>query len=575
MIKFVKHTSLLICFLVSGLSYAQGETEIISEAERPISPSYRITEIPKVIDTVIPIPNIDYPLLIRNKETEINLNDIEASRIKIVDKLEKLYPGYIKLGLGNYTTPIGEFYYNTTRNRRTNMGVHVKHHSSWGKLNGWSPQTFDNTEGKLFGEFFATDYKFETEIDYLNSGYHFYGVEDTTDFFTTDSLRNRVQGFGGMFKMSNNSRKDSAKLLWSATLGNQYFHEFQRPWDTSDKHARNNNFRAGAAFKYKHLRNVYNLDFDWLYNRYWFAENDETLPTEERFNERNANIHFRPTISTYGEKWKIVYGLDMVFDFPKVNTNESIFKVVPVIEGKYSLFDDMFIPYVGIDGGVTQNSFYTLNRINPYMYSGTELLNERLFNLYGGIKGTLSKTISFNIAAHLKNYKNKALFVNMNTPQAGGLINTDLNRYDVIYDNMNSMGLEGSMSFQLDEKLKIDAIAQYYRYNPENELYAWHLPELKLTLRGSYNMFDKIYAKADFTLEQGRKSPVYLFNPADDNIAVNMPVIADGNLSVEYRYNSRISAFVQLNNIAAQKYDRWYNNRVQGFQVLGGVTFGF
>ena len=39
-----------------------------------------------------------------------------------------------------------------------------------------------------------------------------------------------------------------------------------------------------------------------------------------------------------------------------VYINESIFKVVPVIEGKYSLFDDMFIPYIGIDGGVQQNS---------------------------------------------------------------------------------------------------------------------------------------------------------------------------------------------------------------------------
>lgn len=578
MIKIIKHIGFLGCLLIGASSLAQGEIEINSVAERPISPSYRITEIPHVIDTVLPIPNIDYPLLVRNMDAEINLNDIEASRIKIVEKLDKLYPGYLKLGLGNYISPLGEFYYNTTRNRRTNMGIHVKHNSSWGKLPGWSPQTFDNTSGKLFGEFFTSDFKFESEIDYLNSGYHFYGVEDTTDFFTTDSLRNRVQGFGGMFKMSNYSRKDSAKLLWSAKIGNQYFHEFQRPWDTSDKHARNNNFGVGATFKYKHLRNVYNVDFDWKYNRYWYAENDATLTSAERFNERNANIHLRPTISTYGKKWKVVYGLDMTFDFPNpvADPNHSIFKVVPVIEGKYSLFNDMFIPYAGIDGGVKQNTFYTLNRLNPYMYSGTELKNEKLFNLYGGIKGTLSKTISFNVSAHLKNYKNKALFMNMNTPQAGGLINTDLNRFDVVYDNVNSLGLEGSMSYQLDEKLKIDAIAQYYKYSPETELYAWHLPELKFTLRGSYNLFDKIYAKADFTLEQGRKSTVYATNSAaDPTIAVNMPIIADGNLSVEYRYNNRISAFVQLNNIAGQRYDRWYNTRVQGFQVLGGVTFGF
>ena len=299
------------------------------------------------------------------------------------------------------------------------------------------------------------------------------------------------------------------------------------------------------------------------------------MNVDERFDVSNANVHLRPTISTYGEKWKVVYGLDMVFDFPRLEPLENIFKVVPVIEGKYSLFDDMFIPYVGIDGGVRQQSFYTLNQINPYIYSGTDLMNERLFNFYGGIKGTLSKTISFDVSAQLKNYKNKALFVNMNTPQANGLVNSELNRFDVRYDNVNSWGVEGALSYQNKEKLKIDAIAAFYQYTPENELFAWHLPQLKFTLRGAYNLYDKIYLKADFTLEQGRKSPVYLFNQADDDIAVNMPVIADGNLGIEYRYNDRISAFLQLNNIAGKKYDRWYNYRVQGFQVLGGVTFGF
>ncbi|MFT5780071.1 MAG: outer membrane receptor protein involved in Fe transport [Crocinitomicaceae bacterium] len=49
--------------------------------------------------------------------------------------------------------------------------------------------------------------------------------------------------------------------------------------------------------------------------------------------------------------------------------------------------------------------------------------------------------------------------------------------------------------------------------------------------------------------------------------------MADANFSVEYRYNKRISAFVQLNNIASQRYMRWNNAPVQSFQVLGGVTF--
>jgi hypothetical protein len=44
---------------------------------------------------------------------------------------------------------------------------------------------------------------------------------------------------------------------------------------------------------------------------------------------------------------------------------------------------------------------------------------------------------------------------------------------------------------------------------------------------------------------------------------------------VEYRYSKRISAFIQLNNIASQRYQRWYNYPVQPIQVMGGVTARF
>ena len=545
---------------------AQDVFEFGSEAERHVTPAYRITEMPKVIDTVIPIPNINYPLLSKNMDTEIHLKDIDAARINIKDKLDKLYPGYVKLGLGMYTSPLGEFYYNTKRNRRMNMGVHVKHYSSWSNLEGLAPSSFDNTTGKLFGEWWLSRFKLEGELDYMNNGYHYYGIVDTTDFFDADTLRNRVQGFGGSFGFGNFSKKDSAKLIWQAHVGNQYFHEFQKDWDVlGDKHARNNNFIIGGDFGYKLGRNNYALDFDWQYNRYWYAEDDGNLPSDERFNERNALVTFRPTITTSGDKWRVIYGLDMNFDFP---VQDKIFKVVPVVEAKYSLLNDMFIPYLGVDGGVTQNSFYTINRMNPYIFSGQEMRNETEYNFYGGIKGTLSKTISFNVAAHYRDFNNRALFVNENTW-------SDLNKFDVRYEDMKVFSVEGGISFQKGEKLKIDAMAEWNKYMPETQEYAWHLPELKTTIRGSYNLFDKIYVKADFTLEYGRKSPVYLFNPADDNIAVDMPIIADGNLHLEYRYNPRISAFLQLNNIAGQKYDRWMNYRVQGFQVLGGVTFGF
>ena len=36
-----------------------------------------------------------------------------------------------------------------------------------------------------------------------------------------------------------------------------------------------------------------------------------------------------------------------------------------------------------------------------------------------------------------------------------------------------------------------------------------------------------------------------------------------------------ITGFIQFNNLAAQRYLRWYNYPLSGFQIMGGATFKF
>lgn len=558
-----------------GSAFAQGETNTSgddnfhhqSEAERKIAPANRITSKPAVVDTVIPTPDVTYPLLSRKMETSILLNQIDAANIKIVPKLDKLYPGYLRLGIGNYTSPLADFYYNSTRNRRVSYGVHLNHFSSWWDVKNASPRTFDNSLGKVFGEFYLTDYSIETEFDYQNNGYHFYGLDDSLDQIPKDSLANRVQYFSGGFKISNYRQKDSSKLMWTAKTRYSYAHEFQNDDVQYNYHARNKMFMLGSEFKYKQGMNVYKLDFDINWYGYKFAEDDVNLDAADRHNDKNVIVHMRPHIITYGKNWRVLYGADMNIDSP-VYPGDKSFKIVPLIEGKYSMFNDILIPYGGITGGVTQHTWYSLNRQNEFMYSGVTLRNTRLFKMYAGIKGTASKNVTFNLQGHINKWKVLPLFINDSTYQGQ-------HRFQVVYDNVDAYGVTASLSYQKLEKLKIDFIGTYNSYVTENELFAWHLPELDLTFRASYNLFEKIYAKADVTVETGRKSPVYLYNEADDNIEVDMPPLIDANLHLEYRYNKRLSAFIQFNNIGAQKYQRWYRYQVQGFQVLGGVTFGF
>ena len=505
MINLKTISALLFITLISNIGLAQGESntslEHVSNATREISPSYRITETPQIIDTVVPTPKFEYPLLSRTVKTSISTVDIEASKIKIVEKLDKLYPGYIKLGLGNYTMPLGELYYNSGRNRRMSYGIHANHLSSFGKIENYAPSQFDNTSAKLFGDFYTRDFLIESEVNWLNNGYHYYGIMN--DSIPKDSLRNRVGGYQGQVHFSNFTKRDSAKLLYKFKLDYGYFHDFLRDSMPESTNGRENNFGIGTEWKYKHELNVFELEAGFRFNNYKFGELDTNLTAFAK-DENNHIFNLKPTISSYrlDNKLKVQVGLNLNFDLAA----NTVFKPSVIANAKYSLLDGMFIPYIGLDGGLQQNTFQTLNRGNQFIIPALDLKNTKEFKFYAGIKGTLSKTVSFNLNFHSSKYTDMALYFN-------DTIFSDQYRFRVVYDNVSAIGFGGSLTYQKSEKLKIDAILDYNKYSPETQKYAWYLPELKLTLRGSYNIYDKLYAKLDFNMETGRKSPNGILNP--------------------------------------------------------------
>jgi outer membrane receptor protein involved in Fe transport len=154
-----------------------------------------------------------------------------------------------------------------------------------------------------------------------------------------------------------------------------------------------------------------------------------------------------------------------------------------------------------------------------------------------------------------------------------------MNQFRTVFDDMNISRIELVMTFQINEKFKFDAVGQLFSYQTDVLPYAWNLPNYVIKFRGHYNLFDKFITNLDLSFLGGRR--MQEFAPGDGIGMTNlvyhseMGLLADVNLSFEYRYNHRISAFIQFNNLAAQQYLRWMNSPVFRFQALGGVTFRF
>lgn len=562
----------LVCwFGFTGNGQAQSDVVISAVGERVVERGSRMPINPKVIDTTVKVVTVEYPLLNVRMETVTELERINPASVKTKENLAQLYNSYIKLGIGTELMPLGEFYYNSDRSRKYVYGAHIKHLSSFGNIAGYAPSTFDRTRGLIYGGINESKFDLLGQVHYNNQGLHYYAIP--TDSIVRDSIAQRYSDFGisALYKAH---VKDSAKLNYS--IGTDYVNFMsKKPIQDSlrDWRARENNFNLYGNLWYKLNKEVYALDLSVQHNSYKYGIADSSLSAlDTGLVLSNTVVSLKPSITTRlkDNRFKAKIGVDLTLDAH----NKTRFFIYPLAELKYSLFNDIFIPYVGLRGGLNQITFRELTSRNEFILPNQEMQNESTsFDFYGGIKGTLSRRVHFNAGISFANVKNQALFVNDSTFTAG-------NAFTVIYDTISMRTtIEGSISYQAAEKLKLDGMARYTSYDMLNNSYAWNLPQLEFLIRGSYNLFDKFLIGLDLKMEQGRKALLYA--PAEGSFIENgqhiveLGFIADANLNLEYRYNKRISAFFQLNNFAAQRYKRWYNAPVHGFQVMGGITFRF
>lgn len=572
----MKRNLFYIFCLVSSLSFAQGPDVVLTgTGYREIEPAYRMTENPKIIDTTITTPVVEYPLLVLQHPTSIEVEKIDAATIKTDAKLPQLYHTYVKVGVGTELMPLGEVYFDSKRSRKYVYGVHAKHLSSYGNFENYAPAQFDRTKVGLYGALNEKNYTLKSDVHYNNQGLHYYGWKIPTDSVDRATTAQRFQDVGGSFMFASH-KKDSANLNYNVGVEYNNFSS-KKPIDANTEdiwRARENYFAFKSGGSYKYDKHVFAADFNVKYNGYKYGElyDTNTMVLDSGIVLNNTVVNLRPTISTYlkDNRFKARIGLDFVIDAH----NETKAHIYPVAELKYSLFNDIFIPYLGLRGGLKQMTYKSLVADNEFVLTNVKMQNENTaIDLYGGFKGTLSRRMSFNLSGSFARIQNKALFVTDNTFSVG-------NKFNLIYDTLSLTTIEGSLSYQLMEKLKVDGIGRFYSYSLLNNSYAWNLPQWQAIIRGNYNLYDKFLVNLDLNFEGGRRALVY--DPTEEDVteengqlAKQLGLVADINLGLEYRYNKRISAFVQLNNLASQRYNRWYNHPVQIFQFMGGLTVRF
>jgi hypothetical protein len=97
--------------------------------------------------------------------------------------------------------------------------------------------------------------------------------------------------------------------------------------------------------------------------------------------------------------------------------------------------------------------------------------------------------------------------------------------------------------------------------------HAWGMIPFEGNLHARYQPIKSLWLKTDYWTFAG--IPVF----SNTNSVKRSAIGNDLSIGAEYSINKRFSAWMDVNNIFNNKYQRWNNYPVYGFNVLGGLIY--
>lgn len=555
---------------VNGITAPGRQNRIITHSEKDLS-------LPETRDTSIQIAPVKYYLEPSQYQVDFEVEPIQAARLKVVEPLEKLYPGYVKFGVGNYLMPYLDAYYGSLRSKKNSWGINLKHQSAQGQINDVGTSKFSDNYIDGFYEHYLRNHTLKTSLFYHRDVNHYYGY-DAHDTLIPETYRTNADSifqaynWVGLNTRLTSNYKDSSKLHHTIGLSYYYLNNFDKLQEhnvvantTLSKYLENENIEANVDFE---------IDFNSL-NQPLLSPTDTSgvvIPSQNGGTSNSAILRLVPYVVNNKILNKLHFkgGFGINIDMADVNK----FYFYPEVELSYDLFNSVFIPYAGATGGVQRNSWNNLRNDNPFLLSNSAVKNtNEQINVYGGIRGAISSSISFNLNARFQKFNDRALFYN-------DTIFSYQNGFGILYDNVGVTTFAGQLAYQKSDKFMMYLKGEYFANKSEVQEYAWLMPNFNLSLGATYDLADKILVRANVFVV-GSRNTFSLDSIADvtpneaNQYAFELKPYVDANLGIEYRYNKRISAFIDFNNLTAAKYQRFTNFPVQRFNVLGGFTFKF
>ncbi|MDB2385574.1 TonB-dependent receptor [Polaribacter sp.] len=493
---------------------------------------------------------------------------------------EKLYKNYVAAGYGNYNSPYLEAFFHSSNRFRNEFGVNVKYLASNNNIKDTElNSTFSNLYLDAFYKKEDRYFDWKVGLHTERNNYNWYGLpaldfsEPTINAIEEAQQYNLVKASGEF--TFNDSYIDYAKL---------YLSNFSDNFDSNEIRI---NLNTKLDFPiYKIIRSYRNDDeisiktnFEYLNGKFKRSYSDTT-----NVNYLIATVSLEPSYS-YKHKYvdvdsslKVLYSIDSEND-------ANNFLLLPNITAKSAIYKQYASIYGGFSSDLHTNTFQSFAEENPFV-SPTLFMTQTLekSNFFIGFNGNITNAITYNLKASSKSEEDKPLFLRNNSKSDGFTTTQNNNEFlgyeygnsfGVFYDDIKTTTLFAELAYEFSKFLSFNAQAKYSTFALTNAASPWNLPSTEVAFTAKYKHY-KWFATANIFYIDERTDVLYNAEfPSSFGGIQNLDAFVDVNLNGGYHFTSKLSAFLKINNLLNTQYQQFANFDVQGFQVLGGITYKF
>jgi hypothetical protein len=571
-----------ITILLTALtSYSQKEigTEVVNVV-KPYTPS--VSDAFKVKET----PSLDEEETTKKENVKYNIFSFpvastfapakgKAAAVE-KEKQEELFKNYATLGGGNYGTAVAELFVTENVSETAYFGAMLRHLSSQGGIKNLElSDKFYNTSLDLsYGENLKQT-SYNIDAGFQNQIYNWYGLP--ADFGGTLTAINRENKISTIdSKQSFNDFYLAGNVRVKEFIFKEMSIKFERFVDAFSSAENRFYVKPTIEFELFDTKIKTNIIADYLggsFDKNYYNTNTEAI----KYGFTSLGIN--PNIVINKADWTINVGANLFYFSDTVNKS-SKFLVYPQITASVKVVENFMIFYAGAEGGIVQNSYRDFTNSNSFLSPTFEVRpTDKQFDIFAGLKGKVSTTVSYNVRGSLLNEKYKPLFQSNDY----WLSNTNTNGYangnsmQVIYDDVKTLNFFGELKGDFSKTVSFGINGNFNTYAMNKEEKAWNLPAIKLGANLDFDLTEKWYAGTNIFYVGSRfdkQTNIDLALNLQETIK-SLPSYFDVNANIGYKYSNKLTAFLRANNLANQQYTKWLNYPVQGIQVVLGASYKF